>query len=70
MFLADMSAIDKGKGIYKYSQQIHTVADAPTLKAAEVRFLMPDQQDAAIRNIIRQYKSKPKKVVLPHLLVY
>ena len=61
MFLADMSAIDKGKGIYKYSQQIHTVADAPTLKAAEVRFLMPDQQDAAIRNIIRQYKSKPKK---------
>ncbi len=30
MFLADMSAIDKGKGIYKYSQQIHTVTDSPT----------------------------------------
>ncbi len=61
MFLGGMTAIDKKKGLYKYTQQLHTVADAPTLKAAEVRYLNPKDQDNALRNIIKQYKSKPIK---------
>ena len=59
MFLAGMSQVVQG--VYKYTQQLNTVADAPNLKAAEVRVLMPDQVDNAILKIVQQYNSKPLK---------